>query len=182
MSQGGETIYHCPSCDVAIEVVVGQDLIVCGVCRSEFSLAGHLCPNCGHFHEAESGVCAECGSAMIRLCRNCHSTNWTGFDVCVVCGDTTGLASTVVARSTETTAGRLNKQMENARQLRLSEEASSDKRMAELMAIEETRQAEIRKRINKQKEQEKRLLLVVFGAVALFLIVLVIYAIASSFT
>jgi hypothetical protein len=78
------------------------------------------------------------------------------------------------------TANRLNRQMSQAQAIKVVEEMASSKRMAELLAIEEARQAEIRQRVTKQKEQERKLLIIVFGAVAFFFILLITYAIVST--
>jgi len=49
--------------------------------------------------------------------------------------------------------------------------------MSEMLAIEEARQAQIRQRLAKQRDQERILLIVVFGAVAFFFLLLIAYAI-----
>jgi hypothetical protein len=70
--------------------------------------------------------------------------------------------------------------MEQASILKQEEEISSKKRMAELLAIEEARQAELRQRIAKQKRQERQLLMIVFGSVLVFLLILVVVAVLST--
>lgn len=75
------------------------------------------------------------------------------------------------------TARRLNKQMDQAQAIKVAEELSSNRRMSEMLAIEEARQAQIRQRLAKQRDQERILLIVVFGAVAFFFLLLIAYAI-----
>jgi hypothetical protein len=78
------------------------------------------------------------------------------------------------------TADRLNQQMRNAHFIKESERQSSQERMTELIAIEEARQAELKQKAAKQKEQERQMLILVFGVVILFLIFLIIYALVSA--
>ncbi|HUS94568.1 MAG TPA: hypothetical protein VMZ24_05255 [Patescibacteria group bacterium] len=75
------------------------------------------------------------------------------------------------------TARRLNKQMDQAQAIKVAEELASNRRMSEMLAIEEARQAQIRQRLAKQRDQERILLIVVFGAVAFFFLLLIAYAI-----
>jgi hypothetical protein len=63
-----------------------------------------------------------------------------------------------------------------AKELNEAESAASDRRMAELMAIEEARQAELRHQRAQRKRQERNMLIVVFAAVALFLLVMMLIA------
>jgi hypothetical protein len=70
--------------------------------------------------------------------------------------------------------------MEQASDLKEEEELSSKKRMAKLIAIEEGRQAELRQRLAKQKRQERQLLMIVFGSVLVFLLILAVVALLST--
>ncbi len=177
-----DTSPNCPNCGSRMDIAsnTGTKQIDCGVCGSTFSLPGHLCPKCWTYNIEETGRCENCGSALIRICRNCHSVNWSGNRVCVMCDEVMEELELPVGPSGETTTERLNRQMQQAKTIKALEEQASIKRMAELMAIEEARQAEIRQRITRQKEQEQRLLAVVFAAVALFLLGLIVYAIIIS--
>jgi hypothetical protein len=78
------------------------------------------------------------------------------------------------------TTKRLNRQMESAQAIKMTEQIASNKRMRELLAIEEARQAEIRRQLERQKAQERSLLIVFFGAVILILIVAVLFVILNS--
>lgn len=171
---------HCPSCHSAIDEERGQPEIVCTVCTMRFQLAGRLCPACAKYHEDEQAICLECGTALIRLCRRCQSVNWTGDDLCIHCGEAIDLLSQVEAKSRQSTSDRLDQQMWDAKDLKAIESQASDRRMAELMAIEEARQAELRRQSAAHQRQERQMLIVVFAAVLLFFIVLIGYAIMSQ--
>lgn len=171
----------CPSCGSVIEIV-GQSIdFTCPVCNGHIALAGHLCPSCDNYDAEEQTTCAECGSPLVRLCRNCLAVNWTGDVKCVQCGEPIDMLSQVNDQSRQSDAERLGKQMLEATDLKNIEAVASERRMAELMAIEEARQAELRKERLKRTEHERRMLTIVFATVLLFLLVLVAYALLSYF-
>lgn len=91
------------------------------------------------------------------------------------------MLSRVSTQSRQSDAERLDQQMLDAKELKKGEAAASERRMAELMAIEEARQAELRRLRKKRSEQERRMLTIVFAAVLLFLLALVAYALLNSF-
>lgn len=167
---------HCPSCGSAIDDVDQGAEIVCGVCNGRFMLAGHLCPSCEVYHEEEQTICDSCGTPLIRLCRKCQAVNWTGDSHCIQCGESIDLLSQLESKSRRSTVDRLDTQMVAAKELNEAESAASDRRMAELMAIEEARQAELRHQRARRIQQERNMLIVVFAAVVLFLLVMILIA------
>jgi hypothetical protein len=169
----------CPSCGSQIELTNHRAEITCAVCNGVFVLAGHLCPSCGNYHQDDHAACLNCGSSLVRLCRYCHTTNWTGDDTCIECGESIDLLSQIEAESRKSTPERLSQQMAAARQLNLVEAQASDRRMAELMAIEEARLAELRRQHARRQRQERTMLTVVFAAVLLFLLILAGFALFS---
>jgi hypothetical protein len=72
--------------------------------------------------------------------------------------------------------------MAAAKQLNLTEAQASDRRMAELMAIEEARLADLRRQRTRRQRQERTMLIVVFAAVLIFLVVLLGFALISAIT
>ena len=70
--------------------------------------------------------------------------------------------------------------MESAQAIKMTEQLASNKRMRELLAIEEARQAEIKRQLERQKAQERSLVIIFFGAVFLILMFAVLYAIFSA--
>ena len=170
----------CPSCNSVIILEENKSQVLCKVCGADFELRGHLCPGCHTYHQHDGTLCISCGTPLTRTCRNCLTVNWSGMENCVGCGESIGIIDMVADRGNMATANRLNRQMSQAQAIKVVEEMASSKRMAELLAIEEARQAEIRQRMTKQKEQERKLLIIVFGAVAFFFILLITYAIVST--
>ena len=173
---------NCPSCGSQLDITEHQAEITCAVCNNVFVLAGHLCPSCGAYHQEDQAVCLTCGTPLVRLCRHCHTTNWTGDETCIECGERIDLLSQLEAESRQSTPERLSRQMAAAKQLNLSEAEASDRRMAELMAIEEARLAELRRQRAKRGQQERTMLIVVFAAVLIFLLVLLGFALLSAIT
>lgn len=170
----------CPSCNSEVKVNDVSGDSRCTVCGTHFSLRGHLCPRCDSYHQNEGALCLECGNPLTKVCRNCHAVNWSGSVLCYQCDNPIDIVSMVVDGSATTTAKRLRRQMDEAQAIKTAEELASGKRMAELLAIEEARLAELRQRMARQQRQERRLLMIVFGGVALFFIALVIYAVVTS--
>jgi hypothetical protein len=171
---------NCPSCGSALIAAERQPEITCTVCSGQFTLAGHLCPACARYHDEEVAACVECGSPLVRLCRNCQTTNWTGDEFCIACDAPIDLLSQVETVSAQSTSDRLGQQMLEAEELKEIEAASSEKRMAALMAIEEARQAELMQQRMKKQQHERRMLMIVFVAVMLFLLALIGYALVSA--
>lgn len=172
--------FRCPSCGSVLDVTDCQDEITCTVCNAHFAPAGHLCPACGAYHDEDLAACQTCGTPLVRLCWHCQTANWTGNDICTKCGERIDLLSQLEAKSSQTTPARLSRQMSAARQLNEAESEASSRRMAELMAIEEARQAELHRQRARQKRQERNMLMVVFVAVVIFLIALLAFALVSA--
>ncbi len=180
MSSEMKQTIACPFCLGLTPLVTNTAVLTCTNCSLQFSLAGHLCPNCFAYQSEETGTCPDCGDSLNIVCRQCGTVNWSGSEICTECGYEIDRSSSMISSAYGTTAERLSRQMEEARELKKQEKIASRNRMAEMMAAEETRQEKIRLRVKKQKEQERWLLIIMFGAVSLFLLGLIIYAIIST--
>ncbi len=182
MNRDEQITIACPSCISPIMLEESISQVQCKVCGAGFDLKGHLCPGCFTYHQYEGTLCISCGTPLIRTCRNCNTVNWPGLQNCIDCGESIDIIAMVADKGNNATAKRLNRQMSQAQAIKVVEEMASSKRMAEMLAIEESREAEIRQRVAKQKDQERKLLIVVFGAVAFFFLLLIGYAIISTIT
>ncbi len=171
----------CPFCQGVTPLAAETADLTCTSCGRQIRLAGHLCPNCSAYQIEETSICLDCGEPLSIVCHQCGTANWSGSEYCTGCGYEIDAASSVISFAYRTTAERLSKQLEDAGELMKQEELASRHRMAELMAAEETRQEELRFRIKNQKEQERWLLIIMFGTVSLFLLGLILYAILSTF-
>jgi uncharacterized membrane protein len=166
----------CPECHGPIAIDQPGRYVTCDICGRHLLLPGHLCPNCSCYSEIEQALCSQCGVVLNRICPECATANWAGNENCLECGAPLDILDVLGRQGSQATVRRLNQQMSESQRIKEIEQSASEKRMAELLAIEEARQAEIKRRIQKQKEQERQLFILVFAAVTLFLIVLLIYA------
>jgi hypothetical protein len=117
---------------------------------------------------------------MMQVCQKCYTVNWGGNERCQQCGTDLGILANLEWHTNQATVKRLQEQMEAARRFKEIEGEASNRRMADLTAIEVERQAELRRRMKKQREQERKMLLITFGAVALFLVVVVLYTLLKA--
>ena len=170
----------CPKCRSSVELSPGNDHAVCAGCAERYPLEGHWCGACSTYHQARSSICQECGALLVLTCRHCYEPNWPGAEICRHCGHSLNMVDQLSDYHKRDTADRLNQQMRNSTIIKEQERQSSQERMTELIAIEEARQAELQQRAAKQKEQERQMLILVFGAVLLFIIFLVVYALVNA--
>lgn len=170
----------CPSCRNNIHVSEDDSEVQCKICGDNVLLAGHLCPVCSAYHEDDEFVCLRCGSSLSRFCQHCQNVNWPGHEFCLNCGESLDLLSRFVNQEGRTTADRLHEQKKDVALLKQEEESASIDRMSEMLAIEQRRQAEIRKRVLKRKQDERRMVIIVGAAIAIFLLVVVVLAIFGS--
>ncbi|MFZ0548472.1 MAG: zinc ribbon domain-containing protein [Candidatus Promineifilaceae bacterium] len=169
----------CPNCRNPIDIREHGRHITCDACGSQFILRGHLCPNCNTYNEDEASICGHCGTALTRICRKCNTKNWAGDEYCRECGNAMDILDFISGNYATKTADRLLEQRQRAKAIQEIEEQDSNRRMGELMAIEEARQAEIRRRIQHQKQQERKMFILMGLAIGLFLIILILYALIN---
>jgi uncharacterized protein YbaR (Trm112 family) len=165
----------CPNCRNALAVSEDGRPVVCAGCGTQFLLPGHLCYRCHMYHQQEAVICSQCSTPLNRVCPECRTSNWGGNEHCQSCGSPLDVMNVLSRQQKGFTADRLAQQMVTGRQIKQQEEEASQRRMAEMMAIEEARQLELRQRLRKQKEQERQMLVLLFGGVGLFLIIVVLY-------
>jgi hypothetical protein len=149
----------CPNCHSPIDVREHGRYVTCEACRNQYLLRGHFCYRCNHYHEADAAVCAQCGTILSRVCRKCHTANWAGDEYCRHCASPMDILDSLDRYQRSATADRLSQQMSEATHLKKVEEQASQRHMAEMMALEETRQAELFRR-RKQRQQQERTILI----------------------
>ena len=109
---------------------------------------------------------------MNRVCQKCHTRNWAGDEYCKNCGAAMDIFELLHIQTAQATADRLYAQQKQAREYKEQEKIASEKRMAELMEIEQERQRELTRRhqIQKKKDQQTYLLM---GVVLIFALIVV---------
>ncbi len=168
-------VIPCPHCSNPINIAEHGDSIHCPTCQNDFILAGHTCPNCYHYHDTATAVCHQCGQGINRACRHCHTPNWAGDEQCQNCGESLDIFELMYTHTKSATTDRLHKQMSEAQAFKKIEAEASEKRMAELQAIEAERQIKLQQRLQKKAQQEKRMLLFMFGLAAVLVIVILVF-------
>ena len=172
----------CPNCLHPIDVREHGRHVQCDACNSRFILEGHLCPSCFNYHREQQAFCGRCGATISRVCRKCHVANWAGDEYCRRCGAALDIFEMLDSQVTGATAERLQQQMDSARRLKEIEAESSRRRMAEFTTIEEDRLGELARRRQKQKKEERLMLVITFGAVAVIILMTVLYVLFRMLT
>ncbi len=166
---------ECPLCGTNIALDSQSTQVCCPGCGNEIPLRDRLCPYCGAYHNKTATSCQKCGLEMTRRCPQCGALNWVGDEECGECGATLDMVALLTGQLT--TTDRLDQQMADARQIKDLEETASAARMERMLEKEAVRQAEIRLRIQEQKEQERKALTaagIIAGIVLIFLLVSVL--------
>lgn len=164
----------CPNCRHPIDIRSQQGYqVTCEACSSEFVLQGHICPTCAAYHPEEQGFCRDCGAAMTRICRKCQTSNWSGAEYCKNCGEAMDIFQYLHVKGNADAADRLNEQMAWSRDIKKQEAIASEKRMADLMAMEEDRQEKLQQMRAAQKQQD-RLMMMIGGFAVVAIVIFVI--------
>jgi len=175
----------CPSCGSPIKLNQLTDkgeeaYIHCKACGSEFILRGHICPYCGAYHEQEAAFCRQCGQSLIRRCPKCGYENWIGNEYCLQCGAVLDILELIVQRQNQGTVGHLNRQMASAQALKDAEEVASRARRSRLMEKERQRQEQIRRDLEKRRDEEQKMYTYFLIGVIIIGVLIVVVAILRS--
>lgn len=172
----------CPNCFNPIDVREHGRHVVCDACNSQFLLQGHLCVRCKNYTAEESSLCGQCGSPLKRVCGRCHTVNWIGDEYCIQCGQAMDIIDILQRHSSSATTDRLHQQMAEARRLKELEMQASERRMAEMMAAEEARLAELRRRQELVRARERVVIVLVLAGLALFIVTVLLLALLGGFS
>lgn len=172
----------CPNCQNPIDIREHGKHITCDACGSHFLLNGHLCPQCNSYHQDEELFCGQCGAALTRTCRRCKASNWSAEETCTQCGAAMDIFD-LLSLQHETTRRKAKEEREvEIRALRAQEEVAAVKRMEELREIEEQRRRFISQQLEVRRRQDNRLLLIAVTAIAVFVVLVLAYAVFLSLT
>jgi len=162
----------CPNCLAPIDVRQHGQHVTCDACGSQFLLEGHVCPNCHTYHREPRAICRQCGHALTRVCPKCQTANWAGDEYCQKCGAALDIFEMLQKVDARSRAEKRNEQHAQIRQLKEAEEQASQRRMAEMMAIEEERQRELARRMAASQKRDRQILLGVAAVVVIFVLAL----------
>ncbi|MBE7531893.1 MAG: zinc ribbon domain-containing protein [Chloroflexi bacterium] len=165
----------CPNCLHPIDIRQHGRHVTCAACQSQFVLDGHICPRCNAYHAQEQGFCGECGAPLTRVCQKCRTSNWAGDEFCKQCGTAMDILELLKVNYAQTTADRLHAHQEWAREIKAKEESDSQRRMAQLMAQEQARLAEMARLRAAQSQKDKHLFLLINLFAFLFLVIVALF-------
>jgi hypothetical protein len=130
----------CTNCHAAGLDLQSESAALCRYCGTVNAVPGLICPYCEFINAAAAQTCAGCHQSLYRKCAQCGTPNWAGADNCIRCQSPLDAVAALGARYRTDTAGRLRAQQHDAASIKAKEAVDSDRRMAELNAIEERRQ------------------------------------------
>ena len=162
----------CPNCLAPIDVRQHGQHVTCDACGSQFLLEGHVCPNCHTYHREQRAICRQCGQPLTRTCPKCQTPNWAGDEYCRKCGAALDIFEMLQKVDARSRAEKRNEQHAQIRQLKEAEEQASQRRMAEMMAIEEERQRDLARRQADSQKRDRQIILGVAAVVVIFVLAL----------
>lgn len=133
---------------------------LCRFCGTLNELAGLVCPDCEWVNaDFEAEACARCRRGLRRQCPGCSAANWSGADHCAACGRSLDAVAVLGARLAGDSARRLNALAREAGAIKAREAEASQRRLAQLEAIEARRQALLADAARRRDRQQRGLLL-----------------------
>lgn len=170
----------CTNCQGAGLELESESRAVCRYCGTANAVAGVLCAQCEFVNAAARESCEGCRQALWRKCPNCGTRNWTGAEACRDCQQPLDVTARTSARWGDSTANRLNAQAREAPAMKAHEAAGSQRRMADLEAIETRRQAGLRD-AQKRRDAQQRVMLVAMSLLVMGFVVVVAASLAWAY-
>ncbi len=171
---------ECPNCGAAALESNPDGTLTCSFCGNHYAAPeGVLCPSCGTANDQGIGYCKECGYDLIRECLGCGADNPHSATHCQTCGRALSSVEAMVNRLQQGTAGRLERQMSQSREIKAREQADSQRRLEEMWVREHERQQDIAEDQVEQKRQEALMIRLVLVGVVVVIVLLIIFTIFS---
>ncbi len=145
---------ECPGCGSFSFSVEPDGRLVCDYCQTAYTLPGQVCPVCG-------------------------AQNPSAAHQCIACGHNLGVLDAVFTRATGEPAYWLHQTRTEAAAVKAQEEAASQKRLAEMWAIERRRREEL---AQAQAERDRQARILWGIVVAFFFIVALVVIIVAVLT
>jgi len=152
---------------------------LCKFCGARNTMAGPICPRCERVNPVGAEHCEICREALTRICPKCQSKNWSGADRCIQCGQSLDALEFVARRwLTDVRA----EQQQQAPALKAQAEAASQRRMGQMLDMEERRQQALNEAATLQAARERRMMtwvLIGVGLMALIILIGIILSLAG---
>lgn len=164
----------CSNCSGAgLELHPGGQ-VICRFCGTPNAVPGLICPRCEFVNAEGTDFCEDCQQALYQVCPNCHTKNRSGATQCARCGEPLDvLLDGLISRLQESTDARLNRQRREASALKAAEEASAERRLEQLRAIDRRREQAQAEALARRAARERQLMLIMLVGAALLIIVIV---------
>ncbi len=169
----------CSHCEGAGLELQSGGRVICRYCGIANVLDGVVCPHCEHVSAPGAGVCGNCRQSLQRPCPQCGTRNWAGAETCSRCAASLDSVARLSGRYAVDPAARFNAQQHGSRGIKLEEEQGSQRRLAEMHAIEARRQANLRE-MQTKKAAEQRGLMIGTAAVVFVIVAAVVVSLILS--
>ena len=169
----------CPRCGGAEFEVVGENEWLCWYCGGRVTLALGQRPFCGFVNEAEAGFCANCGEDIAWECVVCRKVNPAGAKYCQGCGRNLDQVDRIVRERLRPAAEWRESRVVGVRETKEKEELDSRRRMAVFWEKERTRQEAMQRALAEQRARERKMLMIMGGLMAFFVVVAVVVSIVT---
>jgi Double zinc ribbon len=172
------TCTHCRGAGLELQPD-GQ--AVCRFCGTANPIEGVVCSQCETLNPAEADACQACRQSLRRPCPDCGQRNWRGADHCARCGRLLDPVSAISTRWGTDPAHRLQELAHGSAAIKAQEAADSERRMAELQAIEQ-RRLELLSESRQRRDAQQRVwvTVLVVGMVVFGLLLAIALALAYA--
>lgn len=171
--------FKCPNCGGAVLEAVGGSELLCWYCGSRVTLVVGQCPYCGFVNEPGAGFCANCGEDIAWECAVCGEANPAGTRYCQGCGRTIDQVERIVKERLRTTAEWRERRVVGVREVKEKEEMDSQRRMTIFWEKERARQEAVRRALAEQRARERKMLMLVGGVMAFFVLMVIVVSIVT---
>jgi len=167
----------CPGCGSTSFTADSNRLPVCEYCQVAYGAHGVECDRCGTAYKLTTRRCPTCGAALVCECPVCGTLNPLMAIKCLVCQQTLDAVDQMFARLTRSTTAQLHRTRELGADIKDLEEAASEARLAKMWAEEEERRAELAQARAERQRQERLMITIAIGVVAIIVITAIVAAI-----
>ena len=163
----------CSNCGGAGLELHLEGQVVCKFCGTPNTVPGLICPRCEFVNAEGTDFCENCQQPLYHVCPNCKTKNWGGAAQCAQCGHALDTLDSLIGRLQENTDGRLNRQQREAHALKAAEEASAERRLEQLRAIDRRREQAQAEAMARRVANERRLMLFLLLGAGLLIVLIV---------
>lgn len=169
--------YVCSACGGSRFIEDAEGNIACAYCGTTYELASekYECRVCGTVNPAEAKRCMQCGAQLGRQCPVCTHFNPPGATVCEECQTPLGAFTSIAMRQPQ--AGETDRRVERLVMSKNSDAAYMQNQRARLDAEEQARRARLAAQHAENRQQQKKIILIVSIGMAGFIVLVIVLAV-----